>query len=304
MWIFMGIKLSEWAQKFQAIRLGSGATRDRASQTFRALSDFCDRRHWRDVTPNSITPKQMRLFLQHRLTVDKISARSLQNEASHLRRCLEGAGRQLGDIKQDKNAWSSSRMGVPEGSRIGARAAINPEVFKQAREKVTEGVRDCLDVQSVLGLRRQEAVECSKSLKDWVKALDLAKGEGRGVFLEVIYGTKTGRERTTWVPPERIDAVQTVVCEVLERTGGGFLIPADSLEQAKAHYSDETKKAGMIGDNSGHGLRRAFAHEQYRHYRDTGLDEAEALARVSRDLGHGDGRGRWVWNNYLSGGEG
>jgi hypothetical protein len=300
----MGIKLSLWAEKFTAQRQGSGATRDRASQTFRALSDFCDRKHWRDVTPNSITPKQMRLFLTHRLEVDKISSRSLQNEASHLRRCLEGAGRDLGDIKQDKNAWSSARMGVPEGSRIGARAAINPEVFAAAREKVTAGVRDCLDVQSVLGLRREEAVKCSKSLGDWTKALELAKDEGRGVFLEVRYGTKTGRERTTWVPAERIDAVQSVVCEVLERTGGAYIIPADSEKQAKAHYSSETQKAGMVGDNSGHGLRRGFVHEQYRHNRDAGLDEAEALARVSRDLGHGDGRGRWVWNNYLAGGEG
>lgn len=300
----MGIKLSEWAQKFTAIRQGSGATRDRASQTFRALSHFCDRKHWRDVTPNSITPKQMRLFLEHRLTVDKISARSLQNEASHLRRCLEGAGRQLGDIKQDKNAWSSARMGVPEGSRIGSRAAINPEVFKQAREKVSEGVRDCLDLQKELGLRREESVKAYKSLGEWSKALDLAKTEGRGVFLEVRYGTKTGRERTTWVPEERIEAVQAVVCAVLERTGGGPIIQAAGEKEAKAHYSNEIREAGLVGENSGHGLRRAFVHEQYRHYRDQGLNEAEALARVSRDLGHGDGRGRWVWNNYLCGGEG
>jgi hypothetical protein len=216
----MGIKLSEWAQKFTAIRQGSGATRDRASQTFRALSDFCDRKHWRDVTPNSITPKQMRLFLEHRLTVDKISARSLQNEASHLRRCLEGAGRDLGDIKQDKNAWSSARMGVPEGSRIGARAAINHEVFAAAREKVTAGVRDCLDVQSVLGLRREEAVKCSKSLGDWTKALELAKDEGRGVFLEVRYGKKKWRERTKWVPPQPHYSVHYLVFFVQEPTCG------------------------------------------------------------------------------------
>lgn len=300
----MGIKLSLWAEKFTAQRQGSGSTRDRASQTFRALSDFCDRRHWRDVTPNSITPKQMRLFLQHRLTVDKISARSLQNEASHLRRCLQGAGRELGDIKEDKNAWSSARMGVPEGSRIGARAAINPEVFAVAREKLSVGVRDCVDLQKELGLRREESVKAYKSLSDWAKALALAKDEGRGVFLEVRYGTKTGRERTTWVPPERIEAVQAVVSAVVERTRGGPIIVANSEKVAKAHYSNQIREAGMVGHNSGHGLRRAFVHTQYRYYRDTGLSETAALARVSRDLGHGDGRGRWVWNNYLAGGEG
>lgn len=300
----MGIKLSLWAEKFAAQRQGSGATRDRASQTFRALSDFCDRRHWRDVTPMSITPKQMRLFLEHRLEVDKISARSLQNEASHLRRCLEGAGRNLGNIKDDKNAWSSARMGVPEGSRIGARAAINPEVFAAAREKLSPGVRDCVDLQKELGLRREEAVKAYKSFRDWSKDLDLARAEGRGVFLKVCYGTKTGRERTTWVPPERIEAVQAVVSAVVERTGGGPIIEADSGREAKAHYSNQIREAGMVGENSGHGLRRAFVHQQYRYYRDTGLSEPDALSRVSRDLGHGDGRGRWVWNNYLCGGEG
>jgi integrase len=246
----------------------------------------------------------MRLYLEHRLNVDQISARSLQNEASHLRRCIQGAGRDLGDLSDKKNSWSSERMGVPEASRIGARAAINPEIFAAARDKVSEGVRDCLDLQDVVGLRRQESVEAGKSLNDWAKSLDLAKSEGRGVFLEVRHGTKTGRERTTWVPAERVEDVQKVVCQVRERVQGEHIIPEPNLKSALATYSRETRRAGMIGENSGHGLRRSFVHEQYRHYRDNGLAEKQALARVSRDLGHGDGRGRWVFNSYLRGGEG
>ena len=62
-------------------------------------------------------------------------------------------------------------------------------------------------------------------------------------------------------------------------------------------------RAGLVGEDSNHGLRRLFAHRQVVHYLQSGLSREEALARLSNDLGHGDGRGRWVENNYLRGGE-
>jgi hypothetical protein len=39
--------------------------------------------------------------------------------------------------------------------------------------------------------------------------------------------------------------------------------------------------------------------DQYKHYLAVGCSEKVALARTSNDLGHGDGRGRWVFNNYI-----
>jgi hypothetical protein len=106
------------------------------------------------------------------------------------------------------------------------------------------------------------------------------------------------------VPPDRLEKVIEAVNVAQEVRSGQNIVAGVDLRAAKALYSNELSRAGLTGENSGHGLRRAFAQEQFRHYRDEGFCEADALARLSNDLGHGDGRGRWVWNNYLSGGEG
>ncbi|MBQ3300601.1 MAG: hypothetical protein IJH04_00345 [Eggerthellaceae bacterium] len=50
-----------------------------------------------------------------------------------------------------------------------------------------------------------------------------------------------------------------------------------------------------------HALRYTFAHDQYRLYRAEGSSHRETLAALSKDLGHGDGRGRWVKIVYLRG---
>jgi len=52
-------------------------------------------------------------------------------------------------------------------------------------------------------------------------------------------------------------------------------------------------------DVQGHALHRAFARERIDVYRSQGMPLREALARTSMDLGHGDGRGRWVRMVYL-----
>ena len=49
----------------------------------------------------------------------------------------------------------------------------------------------------------------------------------------------------------------------------------------------------------GHSLRYAFMRERVGAYLQNGIPMAEALARTSMDLGHGDGRGRWVKMVYL-----
>jgi len=49
----------------------------------------------------------------------------------------------------------------------------------------------------------------------------------------------------------------------------------------------------------GHALRYAFVRARVDAYLQNGIPMAEALARTSMDLGHGDGRGRWVKSVYL-----
>jgi integrase len=298
----MGVDLSAWNKAFQGEKKGAFETRNRAFQTWRALDKFVEKNKWSAVTPQSITPKQMRLFLESR--AEQVGARSVQNEASHLRRALAGAGRNIGEVRDSKNGWSNRRMGVKSASRKGGKASMNPIAFQEARGRLGDGVRACVDLQAALGLRRQEALQAGRSLDHWAKTLTKAQAEGRGAFIQVVDGTKGGRARSTWVPPKMLEKVIEAVNVAQEVRTGKNIVAGGDLKAAKALYSRELSRAGLTGENSGHGLRRAFAQEQFRHYRDEGFCEADALARLSNDLGHGDGRGRWVWNNYLSGGEG
>ncbi|SPX19995.1 DNA-binding prophage protein [Escherichia coli] len=64
---------------------------------------------------------------------------------------------------------------------------------------------------------------------------------------------------------------------------------------------------GLTGKYSPHSLRYAWAQDDIRRYlaQDDirrylaqGFSEKEALAMVAMDLGHGDGRGRWVKQVY------
>ena len=61
------------------------------------------------------------------------------------------------------------------------------------------------------------------------------------------------------------------------------------------------ERASQAAGFETHGLRRGWAVTQYHHYVAHGNDEKAALRLLSGDLGHGDGRGRWCFNNYLRG---
>ena len=71
------------------------------------------------------------------------------------------------------------------------------------------------------------------------------------------------------------------------------LIEASTLKAARKAYERACSTAGFAS----HGLRRDFAVRQYLYYR--GNTTKEALRLLCQDLGHGDGRGRWVKGNYL-----
>lgn len=67
------------------------------------------------------------------------------------------------------------------------------------------------------------------------------------------------------------------------------------LEQTLGIYRNVCHRAGI----QSRGARYAFAQERIHAYRQNeGLSEREARAATSLDLGHGDGRGRYVASVY------
>ena len=297
----MGIKMPEFSKAFAAEARGGGATRDRARTTFVSLEKFSRTAKWGQTTPLNMTSKQVNQYIKGRVAAG-ISARVIQNEASHIRRALRGAGRALGDIRDPKNNFSNSRCSVPGASRIGGKAPADVEKFSQA--ELPADVRAALDLAIEFGLRRAESVKAT-NVEEWARSLALAEKNGLGadLHLSADAGSKGGRPRYIHIQADRVAlAMKTVQVAIeLKRENGGRLIQADSLQEALKRVSNACTRAGLTGDDSAHGLRRAWASSQRNGYLAQGLTEKTALARLSVDLGHGDQRGRWVENNYLKG---
>lgn len=298
----MSVQLGDFTGAFRHGAAGSGATRAKALNTFKSLQEHASKSCWGKTTPANITPKQVAGYLKSRVAKG-ISARSVQNEASHIRRSVRGAGRKIGDLTDAKNNWSSTRLGVPKGSRIGGKAAINIEKFTAARERMSTPMQTVLDLQMALGLRREEAV-IAKNTSDWKVALTAAQAQNRGTYLQLTAdaGTKGGRPRHIFVPPERVSSTLgavSVACNA--KVFDGHILDYPDLKHALKGYDNAMSYQELTNTDSGHGIRRFFSCEQYDYYLSSGLDKNTALSRLSQDLGHGDGRGRWVWNNYLSG---
>ena len=263
----------------------------RMQTTYNHLESHAKTARWgKKVDPSNITEKQIRGFIQSRMDAG-VSARTVQNEMSHLRRSLEGVGRNEFAQVTLKN----SEIGVPSASRIGSGRIVDAEVLKEARENARTDTKALLDLQRSMGLRIREVVSSGASLKKWEHSLNAGNH-----VLTVTDGTKGGRLRDVYIRPDNVDAVKNAISACLEVVKvQGKLVDSPNLKAAMETHTDRLAKLGIKGEDSSHSLRRAFAMDQFKYYLGNGCAEKQALSLVSRDLGHGDGRGRWVYNNYL-----
>ncbi|KFD19055.1 putative DNA-binding phage protein [Tatumella ptyseos ATCC 33301] len=222
-----------------------------------------------------------------------ISKRSLQNEMAAVRCILRQAGR----VKlADGDRISNRALGLAGASRNGTRRAIPPENYRQALETARTkdaGLAAAMELARLMGLRSQEAVQSAQSLKTWKQALE--RGESR---LTVVFGTKGGRPRETiildaGVIKKALDTALTVAENHYDR-----LIDKPDLKSAMKYWHSQASGLGLTGVYSPHSLRYAWAQDAIRHYLAQGFSGKEALAMTAMDLGHGDGRGRYVAQVY------
>jgi hypothetical protein len=257
--------------------------------TFRAFAAHAKLQRYGDVGPDTVTKKQLSKYVSTRIEAG-ITPRTIQNEVSHLRRALRGAGR-----GEWADAVTNAQLGVPAGTRIGAGRVVNAQVLEHAIEHASADTRAWIQLERCLGLRREEMIESHKSLKQWEAAL--SRGQS---FITVRHGTKGGRVRDTVIPaPYRARALDAVRAALDVVTARPYLVGAKTARAAQKQVHERFSVLGLKGTDSGHSLRRAFCRDNYEHYLSEGYGQKEALALCSRDLGHGEGRGRWVWNNYL-----
>lgn len=299
------MKTSLQAQFMNASLLkGKGSTRTRQERhgTYADFERFAKTQHWGNVTPATLSLKQFRAYIEH-LRERGVSARSLQNRAAHFRAALRGVGLAA---KADSKEWSNAELKVQSGpgARTGKHEAVSDAHLRAAQSlAATVGERGrefqvLSELQRCIGLRMQEAVQSGPSLVSWQRSLH----EGRP--LEVVSGTKGGRPRSTFVPPTLLPRAREAVAAALVLAAdreAGRLVAAASLQAARDRYRHACADFGLKGALASHGLRYAFAQDRYRAYRDGGMDKNDALRRLSLDLGHGDGRGRYVRMVYLRG---
>jgi integrase len=245
-------------------------------------------------TPAQIKVKHIEAYVAHRLE-EGLSLRSLQNEMAAIRSVLIESGREQ-FVNQDR--LSNKNLGLSGASRQGTKTAITNEkyttVLAAAMER-DEGVAAGIQLARELGLRAEEAVQATKSLPTWAKHLNQGKST-----IRVIFGTKGGRPRDVTIFPENRNAVVSAVNFALEISNkqNGNLINKPNLKKAMDRFHNESRTLGLKGKESPHSLRYAFAQDQLARYELHDYSRKEALAAVSCDLGHGDGRGWYIEHVY------
>ncbi|EJT4820022.1 integrase domain-containing protein [Citrobacter freundii] len=231
-------------------------------------------------------------YIRERLA-QGITKRSLQNEMAAVRSILKQAGR---DRLVQSERLNNRSLGLSGASRSGTKRAITPEhyhhVLETARIK-DPGLAAALELSRLMGLRSQEAVQSAQSLKTWQQSLE--RGETR---LTVVFGTKGGRPRETIILDT--GAVRKALNNALSvaEQRNSKLIDKPDLKSAMKYWHSQASYIGLTGAYSPHSLRYAWAQEAIRYYLVQGFSEKEALALTAMDLGHGDGRGRYVAQVY------
>lgn len=238
----------------------------------------------------NLTTKHLQAYVNHiKVTC---TSRTMQNKLAHVRQALHAANRgKFADLPQNSNR----ALGIEKASRDGTHRPAHEAVNLSRIAKMPAGHQACANLQIFLGLRAQEAVMAGQSLASWKHQL-----EKTGKF-KVIHGTKGGRPRTV----DLLDAqcrenALAAILEGLKVLQEKCLIKSISLEGAVKSYQRAMQKVGFSGAQSSHSLRCAWAQMRYPiHLETTGGDRAEALALLSLELGHGDGRGTYVDKCYL-----
>lgn len=222
-----------------------------------------------------------------------IAVRTLHNDMSALRAVFRLAGREK---LVTSTRLTNKALGLSGASRAGTKFAIPDERFQavlQSARQYDQGLACALQLARLLGLRSQEAVQCASSLNTWKKQLEQNQST-----LTIVFGTKGGRPRETRILNR--NAVQQAVNDALliAKTRNGKLIDKPDLKTAMNFWRTHTTRLGLIGNYSPHSLRYAWPQDALRYYLSQGFSRSEARAMTSMDLGHGDGRGRYVERVY------
>ena len=276
---------------------GAHLTQEARRATFSTFTQVMRERGYGIQSAEQIGGKHLQAFVESRLVLG-VQSRTIANEMSHVRAVLVHCGKQ--GLARNP-AYSNKALGIGRGSRIGTKEPLSEAALRGFQEQMDRRGRSAighvLELQRALGLREAEAIRGGnpETLPRWRRELQ----ERRHV--RVIEGTKGGRARDVHpVDLARARAAIERAQAILKVSGQRYLVTradgtaATGLRQALGIYRNLCHRAGI----QSHRARHAFAQERMQAYRNEGLSEREARAATSLDLGHGDGRGRYVASVY------
>lgn len=190
-----------------------------------------------------------------------ISKRTLQNEMAAIRQTLKVVGRE----KLVANPrLSNQALGINGASRQGTKVAITEQEYQTIHQQALNqcpAIAATLDLAKIFGLRSEEAVQSSQSLKTWQMALEKGKKH-----IHVIFGTKGGRPRDVYIidPQKALQVINNALVIIHQQSGK--LINKPNLKQAMTYWRNQTCRLGLTGKISPHSLRYAFAQQQIQYY--------------------------------------
>jgi len=274
---------------------GANLTRRARVSTATAFVSFLFESNYQVRSVASLGVRHVSLFIRA-CRENGDSLRTLQNKASHIRCLLRAEGR---SGLADDPLLTNKALRIAGASRRGTNRAVSPEADRRILEdaqQLPDYALAAVRLQRTLGLRAQEAVRSGPSLARWVEELLGCRS------IYVVAGTKGGRRR--YVQPfDREQALAAVrfAVDVLRRGNREDLFPHRSLKQAITYYRNVWNRRLKPASESGctsHSYRYAFAQDRIAQCLKAGMSKRDALASVALDLGHGDGRGRYVAHVY------
>lgn len=270
-------------------RKGRESTLSSVSRTFREdlniqIKSFAD-----------LKVRHIEMYVEH-ATSKGLTRRTIQNHMARIRSALRELGR---ETFADDKRLSNKALSLGNASRDGTHVPFSTVEEAQRLGSIQDaGSRAAAQLQRALGLRMTEAIRSVEWLKQWER--DLIKNN----YIEIVEGTKGGRRRLvdfkdTMAKSLAIQAIRNAIAVIGDKKQ---LVESTSLEGACRKYLRHISKAGFKGAQGSHSLRCSWARDQYsRHLEKTSGSKPLALAMLSLDLGHGDGRGRYCRQVYLKG---
>lgn len=257
---------------------------------------------------DNLKVKHIEAYTKSRLN-NGIKPRTLQNRMAALRVAMRNSEKEhIRALANPKHSQLSCKaLGIDGASREGTKTAMSDDMLKGAFDRLENGsgralarpdAAAALRLQAALGLRIMETVRSGKSLESWREQLQ------KFGKITVVSGTKGGRTREVSIHQENREKAAKAIAQAMKIAAdqGGHLIKdhPDDLKGAYQSYRDALRRTGGLkGMQSPHATRYAFAQGQVRNYQENRcMTLSDALAATSLDLGHGDGRGRWVNHVY------